>query len=622
LSSSISIPTIANTKTIDGTGTGTFVSSLIGLTPNAIYYVRAYATNSIGTGYGDVKIFTTNTIAIPVLSSSAISSITYSTAISGGTVISDGGVTITSRGVCWSNTTLIPSITNSKTIDGVGVGSFSSSLTGLNANTTYYVRAYATNSVGTGYGSTTSFNTSSPSLPIISSVSTSAISYTTGTSGGTISSDEGAAITARGVCWSNITSNPTIANSKTIDGTGVGSFSSSVTGLNSSTTYYLRAYATNSVGTSYGSLQIFKTLAASLPLISSIATSAISYTTATSGGAITNDGGATITSRGVCWSNATSSPTIANSKTIDGVGVGSFSSSLTGLNVNTTYYVRAYATNNAGTGYSSTISFNTTAISLPLISTTTIISAINYNSALSGGTISSDEGAAITARGVCWSNITSNPTIANSKTIDGTGVGTFSSSVTGLNSSTTYYLRAYATNSVGTTYGSLKTFTTLSPPLSIGQSYQGGIVAYIFQLGDAGYISGQIHGIITSTNNLSSGAIWGCSGSNITTATNTVIGSGQSNTNAIVSVCFSTNNAAYLCSNLSSGGYSDWYLPSKDELYKLYLNSSNIGGFVSSYYWSSSQISSASASGINFSTGSFLALSKNYGFYVRAIRNF
>ena len=212
----------------------------------------------------------------------------------------------------------------------------------------------------------------------------------------------------------------------------------------------------------------------SVPTISTTAVSAISQTTAESGGTITSDGGASITARGVCWSVNTS-PTIADNKTTDGTGVGNFTSSLTGLTDNTPYYVRAYATNSAGTGYGSAQSFTTLVqLSVPTISTATV-SAISETTAESGGTITSDGGASITARGVCWSmNIS--PTIADNKTTDGTGIGSFTSSLMGLIADTSYYVRAYATNSIGTGYGSAQSFTTMAPPGTVtdidGNVYQ------------------------------------------------------------------------------------------------------------------------------------------------------
>src|SRR5450759_4156822 len=361
-------PTIANSKTIDGTGTGVFASSVTGLTAGTIYYIRAYATNSAGTAYGNEITITTGA-TLATITTTAASAITATTATSGGNITNDGGSTITARGVCW-NTSVSPTIANSKTIDGTGTGIFASSVTGLTAGTIYYIRAYATNSAGTAYGNEITITTGA-TLATITTTAASAITATTATSGGNISSDGGAAITARGVCW-NTSTGPTIVNSKTIDGTGTGSFASSITGLTAGTIYYIRAYATNSAGTAYGN-EITITPGATLATITTTAASAITLTTATSGGNISSDGVSTITARGVCW-NTSAGPTIVNSKTIDGTGTGIFASSITGLTAGTIYYIRAYVTNSEGTAYGNEITI-TTGATLATI-TTTAASAI------------------------------------------------------------------------------------------------------------------------------------------------------------------------------------------------------------------------------------------------------
>ena len=146
---------------------------------------------------------------------------------------------------------------------------------------------------------------------------------------------------------------------------------------------------------------------------------------------------------------------------------------------------------------------------LPSI-TTKAASSITPYTAVSGGNITSDGGSAVTTRGVCWSTSQSF-TIDNclNKTTDGADVGSFSSLATELNYNTTYYIRAYGTNSNGTGYGNLVSFKTTTPAYIIGQSYGGGIIFYIDGTGQ--------HGLISATTDQSTGAPWGCSGTLIGT---------------------------------------------------------------------------------------------------------
>jgi len=452
-------PTTANSHTTDGTGTGAFTSSITGLNPGTIYHVRAYATNSVGTSYGNEVTFTTIAVA-PTVTTTAVSNIGSTTASSGGNVISDGGAAVTARGVCWS-TSANPTTSDSHTTDGTGTGAFTSSITGLTPGTTYHVRAYATNSVGTSYGNDVTFTTIAVA-PTVTTTVVSNITATTATSGGNVTDAGGAAVTARGVCWST-SANPTISDSHTTDGTGTGIFTSSITGLTPGTTYHVRAYATNSVGTSYGSDITFTTNAVAPTVITTVVSN-ISSKTASSGGNVTDDGGAAVTVKGVCWSTS-ANPTTSDGHTTDGTGTGTFTSSITGLAPGTTYHVRAYATNSVGTSYGSDITFTTNAV-VPTV-TTIAVSDITATSASSGGNVSDDGGAPVTARGVCWGTST-NPTISDSHTTDGSGTGTFTSSITGLTPDTTYYLRAYATNTAGTAYGNEATFTTAANPIISG----------------------------------------------------------------------------------------------------------------------------------------------------------
>ncbi|MBP5646043.1 MAG: hypothetical protein J6X21_01410, partial [Bacteroidaceae bacterium] len=455
-------PTIENSSVryIDTQGNQDYICQMTDLKPNTVYYIRAFAMNSDGVGYGEELTFTTLAVA-PTVSTSVASSVTSSSAVLGGNVTDSGGAEVTERGIVWS-TSVNPTIDDSKKSSGIGTGEYSITLTGLSFATTFYVRAYAINSVGISYGSQITFTTGTV-LPSLSTTAVSSITSSSAVSGGNISSDGGAVVTERGIVWST-EKNPTVGlSTRTINGIGAGEFTSKMTGLEYATVYYVRAYASNSVGTAYGEELTFTTLAVASTVITFDA-SDVTSSSAVLGGNVTDWGGAEVTERGIVWSTS-DNPTIDDNKKSSGSGTGEYSITLTGLSFATTYYVRAYAINSAGISYGSQITFTTGTV-LPTLSTTAV-SSVTSSSAVSGGNISSDGGAVVTERGIVWST-EKNPTVGlSTKTTNGSGMGKFTATITGLDHATLYYVRAYATNSVGTAYGEELSFKTLAAPTVI-----------------------------------------------------------------------------------------------------------------------------------------------------------
>lgn len=181
------------------------------------------------------------TAKVPVLYTQNITNITDSSAVSGGDIISSGASVVTNRGVCWAIFPQ-PTINDNKSNDGEGTGVYTSNLYGLNAETYYFVRAYATNSAGTGYGDDIKFLATS--TPIVTTADVTDVTSYSAICGGNVISDGGSPITKRGVCW-NTKPNPTYDDFRTFNGSGLGGFISNIDGLLEDTIYYMRAYAIN-----------------------------------------------------------------------------------------------------------------------------------------------------------------------------------------------------------------------------------------------------------------------------------------------------------------------------------------------------------------------------------------
>ena len=437
---------------------------MTGLLPNTSYYVRAYAINSQGTVYGTQVSFTTRPVlSLATVTTNTPTNVSAISAVLGGNVTSDGNATVAERGICYS-ATKTPTTTDNKIAMGSGMGTFSNTVTGLTANTLYYVRAYAINSQGTSYGEQVIFSTLALTLATVTTSTASSISTNSAMLGGNVTSDGNATVTERGICYS-LTQNPTTANNKVVMGSGTGSFSNTVTSLTANTPYYVRAYAINSQGTAYGAQVSFTTApAAALATVTTTPADSIGTTSAFLGGNVTSDGNTTVAERGICYS-LTQNPTTANNKVVMGSGTGSFSNTVTSLTANTPYYVRAYAINSQGTAYGAQVSFTTAPAAALATVTTTPADSIGTTSAFLGGNVTSDGNTTVTERGICYST-TQNPTTANNKVAMGNGTGSFSNTVTGLTANTPYYVKAYAINSQGTAYGSQFSFTTNPVPLT------------------------------------------------------------------------------------------------------------------------------------------------------------
>jgi hypothetical protein len=269
-----------------------------------------------------------------------------------------------------------------------------------------------------------------------------------------------------------------------------------------------------------------------------------------------------------------------------------------------------------------TLSFTKTIPDAPIIGTAT---NGNAQATVSFTAPSSDGGSAITSY-----TATSSPG-GITGTLSQAGSGDII--VSGLTNGTAYTFTVTATNAIGTSLASAASSSITPQAPQVGDFYGGGVVFYIFVSGDIGYVAGETHGLIAAVADQSSGIRW-YNGTHVTTgATGTAIGTGSANTDAIITEqgATETSYAAGLARAYTGGGYDDWFLPSNDELNKMYLNRATINttaasndgsNFSNTYYWSSTEFDYYNAGGQNFDFGTLTYGNKDSPINVRAVRAF
>jgi hypothetical protein len=407
---------------------------------------------------------------LPLITTNPVTNFTSTSAVITGYINNNGGLPISSKGIVWSITPNAPSDLMSKIGNGVGEPSFTTSLSGLNPATKYYVRAFAVNLVGTAYGSEVTFTTKNDT-PYVTTIIANPSFYNNTVTGGTVTAENGSPVTVRGLVY-GLTQFPTTELSTIVNDSlkGPGTYVIKLTKLLPATTYYARAYARNSIGRSYGN-QITIITPATTPTYITVPPTSQS-TTATTGGTYVSNGGAAIIDKGVVWSTspiASTTPiTSILNKISKGPGDASFTATISGLTPGTLYYVYSYATNAAGTAFGTEEKFTTDPVT-PTVNTGTIQTPGPTSVDISS-VIVDDGGANITEFGYVYS-INPTPSLLNGATkfVVGTTTGTdrknisFFNTIKNLKPNTTYYVRAYATNSKALTgYGNDIMFKTAS----------------------------------------------------------------------------------------------------------------------------------------------------------------
>lgn len=376
--------------------------------------------------------------------------------------------------------------------------------------------------------------------------------------------------------------------------------------------YFVRAFAENATGVGYGGELSFTTVA--VPRLSTLEPSSITDVSFHTGGLSLDDNGYAISQRGLLLT--TSLPFNVNTATeviVEPSESDNFEVTAAGLNPATTYYVRAFARNSLGIGVGEV--FEVTTLDAPIIQTLDVVQTppgnIVFEGVFTGGAALNIE-----QMGFVYAQA-SNPTLEDGEvvTVSITQGQFVSGQISGLSENNMYFVRTFLQINGFIYYGNELAFISETTAPTVGAYYAGGIVAYFFQEGDAGYVSGESHGIIILPFDLTSpggGLVpWGCSDQLYGTQ-GIEIGQGVQNTTALIEACANNTNAAYLCAVLTWGGYSDWFLPSIGELVVIRngLIDHPSRDFLGEAYWSSTEVNITVASAFNFVTGSAVQTNK------------
>ena len=540
-------PTIDDTKLVaSGSGLGAYSLNASGIQEGAIYYVRAYLQNSKGVVYGEEVAFDFNAI-MPTLSTKEVTNknIANGMATFNGIIETVGDPMYTERGFVYGimhNPTLTDG--SKLVVPGLGTGPYMANATGLSEGNLYYIRAYANTSKGCVYGEEVALNFTA-TMPKVSTSAVTNINIGAGTAtfNAKVDSLGDWGYMERGFVYST-THNPTIDDTKLVtSGSGLGTYSLNASGIQEGAIYYVRAYLQNSKGVVYGEEVSFD-FNGVMPAVKTqaVTNKIIASGVATLNGTIVSIGEPSYTERGFVY-GITPNPTKddATIKIVSGTGTGSYSISVSNLNMGSVYHVRAYAESAKGIVYGENVSFDFNAV-MPIVSTDRI-EIPNNTSAVFYGTVSSLGDPAYIERGFVYGTMLL-PSLENAATkivAEGTVLGVFNAEVSDLDPQETYNIRAYVKSQAGVVYGEIK---TIDPEF---REYWA-LPTFVH--------AGQVYRVYPD---LGSSMTW--------------------------------NQANQACEDLTFAGYDDWVLPSKEILNTMYINKDEIGGFTTTttsfYYWSS-----------------------------------
>lgn len=448
-----------------------FTAKLEELAANTTYIVRPYATNEAGTGYGESIKFTTSQQKTPIviangsgsLANKPVEVVAYE-AVCMGAVTEDHGFTVTEYGFCYSTESRQPTIKGSQCVQAQdGAKGFSATLKELTASTKYYMRAYAKSNKGVGYSATVEFTTDKEQVVSLTQATVTDRTSSSVTITAQMAYEEFSTIKEKGICYGKA-ANPSSDGDKVTDSSTEHKVTATITGLTEGDTYHARAYAITRDGTFYSGDIAFTTETTYAPSVGKPSVYDKTETGAKVRASIATNGGLEVTEKGICYSSTNHKPTVDDQKVESTEADNSIIVSLSGLQGGITYYVRAYAINDKGTGYSEDVEeFTTTKHTEPTLNGLNVMNIKDDNAEASASIANiGGEGETIEERGFVVST-SGDPTIDGyntTKFVSSSTEDAFSTKLTGLRYNTLYYIRAYAINKVGTGYSKTLSFET------------------------------------------------------------------------------------------------------------------------------------------------------------------
>lgn len=441
-----------------------FTATLDGLEENTRYAVCAYAYSSAGMGIGDISYFTTLQMYIPILSevTAVITDVAGQLRVTAS--VTSSILPIIERGFVYSTEEQNPTINNNKVVANGTDDSFTTILENLPSNSPVYIRAYAKTYEAVGYSETYIYTYSELITNTVVSVLSAFMNEGSSTLNvsASVSQTGSYLVLERGFVYSTDTQLPTVGNNRTTDATGTNqSFSASITDLIPNIKNYIRAYVRTSAGYSYGDTYAYDP--DEWPTLSTLAaTNILEYSAQLNASIDVKQ--SHITECKFLWSRDNSNPQLSDG-VLNAEPAAAVSATLSGLNGNTSYYYRSYVRHQKGVIYGSVKQFRTLLVEQAVLSATSV-SNVLYKEATFTATVTATNNGTITDVGFVYST-SNNPTLANSRISAGTGTS-LSAVCSSLQSGTTYYVRAYATNEKGTAYGPEKTFTTKTEQNDVG----------------------------------------------------------------------------------------------------------------------------------------------------------